>query len=253
MEPWRTAIVESGDGFIRLHGHDVTSLMGRATFTDTIFLLHRGQLPTPEERSLLDAILIGVADHGPGAPSCAAARIAASGNRQALSSAVAAGLLAVGDEHGGAGSTCMEMIAAGLALATAERISIVEAAGRTVADLRAEGRKVPGLGHRVHTVDPRTAYLFNMARDRGLAGDAVVFMEAAEAALRASGKTVPINVDGALAAVLYDLGFPAVFGRLVFLIGRVAGLTAEVAEELRREKPMRVRIPVVYDGVNKQP
>ncbi|MEY4095337.1 MAG: hypothetical protein RLZZ53_2536, partial [Acidobacteriota bacterium] len=35
----------------------------------------------------------------------------------------------------------------------------------------------------------------------------------------------------------------------VFIIGRVAGLTAEVAEELAREKPMRIRIPVEYDGV----
>ena len=77
--------------------------MTGATFTDTVFLLHRGRLPNPPERALLDAILTGVADHGSGAPSCAAARLAASGNRQSLSAAVAAGILAIGDEHGGAG------------------------------------------------------------------------------------------------------------------------------------------------------
>jgi len=49
--------------------------------------------------------------------------------------------------------------------------------------------------------------------------------------------------------VLHDMGFAPVFGRLVFIIGRVAGLTAEVAEELSREKPMRIRIPVEYDGI----
>jgi citrate synthase len=55
-------------------------------------------------------------------------------------------------------------------------------------------------------------------------------------------------VDGALAAVLFDLGFPPLFGKLIFIIGRVAGLTAQVTEEYTREKPMRIRIPVTYDG-----
>ena len=103
MDPWRTAIVQADHESIRLHGHDVLELMQRRTFTDTIFLLHRGRLPSRDERALLDAILTGLADHGPGAPSCAAARLVASGNRQSLSAAVAAGVLAIGDEHGGAG------------------------------------------------------------------------------------------------------------------------------------------------------
>ena len=249
MDTWRTAIVNATEGQIRVRGYDVTSLMTRATFTDTIYLLHRGELPSPDERALLDAILVGVSDHGSGAPSCATARLAASGNRQSLSAAVAAGLLAVGDEHGGAGSNCMEMIAAGIARAKAESLSLAESASRTVAEARAAGQKLPGLGHRVHKVDPRKALLFGMARDRGLAGDGIVFIEGVEAALQAQGKTLPINIDGALAAILHDLGFPPPFGRLVFLIGRVAGLTAEVAEEHLREKPMRIRIPVAYDGV----
>jgi citrate synthase len=248
MDPWRTAIVETGDGRIRLRGYDVASLMTRATFTDTLFLLHRGELPTPDQRALLDAILVGVADHGSGAPSCAAARIAASGNRQSLSAAVAAGLLAVGDEHGGAGSACMELIAAGIARARSEALSLEDAAARVVAETRAAGGRVPGLGHRTHSVDPRTTVLFDLARQRKVAGDGIAFLEAVEAALHDQGKALPINVDGALAAVLHDMGFPPPFGKLVFLVGRVAGLTAEVAEEYLREKPMRVRIPVAYDG-----
>jgi citrate synthase len=248
MEPWRTAIVSAGDGHIRLRGYDMTALMRRATFTDTLFLLHRSELPTPDERVLLDAILIGVADHGSGAPSCATARLAASGNRQSLSAAVAAGLLAVGDEHGGAGSLCMEMIAAGISRAREERVSLSEAAARAVADMRAAGRRVPGLGHRTHSVDPRTKVLFDLARERHVGGDGIVFLEAVEAVFRAQGKQLPINIDGALAAVLHDLGFPPAFGKLVFFVGRMAGLTAEVAEEYAREKPMRIRIPVTYDG-----
>lgn len=253
MEPWRTAIVSARDGQIRIRGYDVTALMTQRTFADTVYLLHRNRLPTAHERALLDAVLVAVADHGSGAPSCAAARLAASGNRQSLSSAVAAGILAIGNEHGGAGSACMEMIASGLACAAREGLSIAEAARRALHRLRAEGRRVPGLGHRVHTTDPRTRVLFDMARGRGVAGDGIAFMEAIESAARAEIKPLPINIDGALGAVLHDLGFPPAFGHLVFVIGRVAGLSAEVLEEHTREAPMRVRIPVTYDGEPPRP
>src|SRR5437867_2750765 len=114
MDSWRTAIVDAGPTHLRVRGHDVLELMKSASFTDLIFLLHHDRLPSAGERRLLNAILIGVADHGAGAPSCAAARLAASGNRQSLSAAIAAGVLTIGDEHGGAGSGCMELIGAGM-------------------------------------------------------------------------------------------------------------------------------------------
>jgi citrate synthase len=253
MDAWRTAIVDSRDGQIRIRGYDVTSLMSAKSFTDTIFLLHQNRLPSDGERRLLDAILIGVADHGSGAPSCAAARLAASGNRRSLSAAVAAGILAIGDEHGGAGSGCMQMIVTAIQRMQAEGLSLEECARRTVEEVRASGARLPGLGHRVHASDPRTSALFAMARDAGVAGNGIAFMEALETAARAAIKPLPINIDGALAAVLHDIGFAPEFGRLVFIIGRVAGLSAEVAEELTREKAMRIRIPVTYDGPPPRP
>lgn len=253
MEPWRTAIVDARDGQIRIHGYDVPSLMTGRTFTDTIFLLHQGRLPSDGERALLDAILTGVADHGSGAPSCATARLALSGNRQSLSAAIAAGILAVGDDHGGAGLGCMELIAAGLERARSAGISPDEAARQLVSEARAQGRRLAGFGHRVHKTDPRTGVLFDLARKGGVAGDGIAFVEALERAIAAEVKPLPINIDGALAAVLHDMGFAPAFGRLVFIIGRVAGLTAEVAEELAREKPMRIKIPVEYDGEPARP
>jgi citrate synthase len=219
------------------------------TFTDTIFRLHQGRLPSDTERTLLDAILTGVADHGSGAPSCATARLALSGNRQSVSAAVAAGILAVGDDHGGAGMGCMEMIADGVGRAKAQSQSLDATAQAMVSEARAAGRRLAGFGHRVHSTDPRTAILFDLARRGGVAGDGIAFVEAMERAIASIVKPLPINIDGALAAVLHDMGFAPVFGRLVFIIGRVAGLTAEVAEELSREKPMRIRIPVEYDGI----
>jgi citrate synthase len=223
--------------------------MQKATFTDVIVLLHLGRLPSPGERRLLDALLIGMADHGAGAPSCAAARLAASGNRSSISSAVAAGVLAIGDDHGGAGSNCMELIARSLGAATQDGSTPAQAARRAVEDAVRDKRRLPGLGHRVHTTDPRVKTLFDMARAEGVAGDGIAFMEALEAEAGARIKPLPMNIDGALAAILHDMGFTPPAGRFMFIVGRVAGLTAEVAEEYAREKPMRIKVKVEYDGV----
>jgi citrate synthase len=247
MDHWRTAIAHSDETGIWIRGYDVTALMPR-TFTDTVFLLHRGRLPGAGERQLLDAVLVGVADHGAGAPSCAAARLAASGNRQSLSAAIAAGVLAIGDEHGGAGEGCMVLIREGVEESRREGISIEDAAIRAADRAIAGRRRLPGLGHRVHTTDPRVQVLFDLARQHGVAGDGVAFVAALERIASERIKKLPLNIDGALAAILHDLGFDPPAGKLIFIIGRVAGLTAEVAEEYAREKPMRIRIPVDYDG-----
>jgi citrate synthase len=222
--------------------------MQRSTFAETVFLLHLGRMPSTAEGKLVDAILISASDHGPGSPSAATARLACSGNRKSLSSAVAAGILAIGDEHGGAGMACMEIIGAGVTLAKSESISIEQAAKKIAEDARSRKVRLPGLGHRVHSKDPRKDVLFGMARDFGLAGDGIAFLLALEQVVEQTIKPLPINIDGVLAAVLFDLGFPPEFGRLAFIIGRVAGLCAEITEELAREKPMRIRVPIVYDG-----
>jgi citrate synthase len=248
MNSWRTAIARTDETSIRIRGYDVTALMQQVSFAGLVFLLHKGRLPTADEARLIDAIIIGVADPGAGAPSCAASRLAASGNRQSLSAAVAAGVLAIGDEHGGAGETCMELIAAVIERARDGASPIEEAAGALVKGMRDAGQRIPGLGHRRLTIDPRVDVLFTMARDAQIAGDGVVAARAIETAVREQIRPLPLNIDGALAAILHDMGFPPSAGKLIFIVGRVAGLTAEVAEEHEREKPMRIRIPVEYDG-----
>jgi len=119
----------------------------------------------------------------------------------------------------------MRVIAEVLAIAREKGLNTEDAAREIVEKTRAAKERLPGMGHRWHSVDPRTAVLFAIAREEGVAG------------------------DGALAAVLFDLGFPPEAGKLIFIIGGVAGLTAEVAEEYARGKPMRIRVPLEYDGV----
>jgi citrate synthase len=52
-------------------------------------------------------------------------------------------------------------------------------------------------------------------------------------------KTLPINVDGAIAAIISDMGFDWRLGKAFFVMGRVAGMIAHVYEEMTTQKPMR--------------
>jgi len=248
VESWRTAITDADGQRVIVRGHDLVSLMARGTYADIVALLLGGHMPDEGERRLIDAILIGISDHGAGSPSAATARMAATGNRQAPEAAVAAGILAIGDAHAGAGMACMVMIADALARAARESRSPADIARATALEARTEGRRLPGFGHRLYREDPRTTVLFTIAEEHGKAGPGVAFVRALESAVAEIIKPLPINVDGAIAAVLHDLGYPAEAAKLIFIVGRTAGLAAHVMEEYARERPMRVRIPVVYDG-----
>ena len=143
---------------------------------------------------------------------------------------------------------CMVIIRGALDRAARESRSLGDIAKATAVDARGAGQRLPGLGHRIYREDPRTTALFEIAEQYGKAGQGVAFMRALESAVAETIKPLPINVDGAIAAVLHDLGYPAEVAKLIFIVGRTAGLAAHVLEEYARERPMRVRIPVVYDG-----
>ena len=146
------------------------------------------------------------------------------------------------------------MIAEGVARARAEERSLADAARLMVTEARAAGRRIPGFGHRVHHTDPRTGDPVRpRTRKGGVAGDGVAFIEALEPAIAEAVSPCPSTSMARWPRCCHDMGFPPAFGRLVFIIGRIAGLTAEVAEELSREKPMRIRVPVEYDGVAPRP
>jgi citrate synthase len=147
----------------------------------------------------------------------------------------------------------LTLLAEGVARARAEGGSLAEAAAWLVERSQADGRRIPGLGHRTHDDDPRAAALFALAREHDLAGDGIALIELLRDEASRRIRPLPINVDGALAAALLDLGFEAIAARFIFIVGRVAGLTAQVYEEMHRERPMRITIPTVYDGPAARP
>jgi citrate synthase len=163
-----------------------------------------------------------------------------------LNAAVAAGILTIGDSHGGAIEACAKLLQEHAGEGDPERT-----AARVVAEAREAKRRLPGFGHRMHGTDPRSVKLLEIAREDGLAGDHVALALAIEAELeRQTGRRLPLNVDGAIAAVASEMGFDWRLGKGFFIVSRAAGLVAHAFEERAREKPMRklADFTAVYDG-----
>jgi citrate synthase len=134
--------------------------------------------------------------------------------------------------------------------AASESVSMDEAAAHRLAAMKEAGERMPGFGHRYHTKDPRTARLFELAREAGVDGAHMKAARATEKSFAEAKKALPINVDGAIGAILADLGMNPVAFNGIFMIARTPGLVAHVIEEQTREKPMRRIDPVNhgYDG-----
>src|SRR5205807_8274629 len=114
--------------------------------------------------------------------------------------------------------------------ATTEFISMDEAATRTLATMKEAGERMPGFGHRYHTKDPRTARLFELAREAGVDGAHIKAAQAVEKSFADAKKALPINVDGVIGAILADLGMnPAGFNG-IFMIALTPGFVAHVID-----------------------
>lgn len=236
---WSSAITEVKPNELRLHGYRIDELMGEVTFAQTIFLALTGDLPSPEVGQLLEAILVSSIDHGVTPPSTLAARTAAS-TGASLNAALAVGLLSINEHHGGAIEACMHVIYGVLDLAEEQDGDIVKAATQQVATYRAEKKRIPGLGHRLHTDDPRTKQLFSLATNLGLNGAGVSVVNELAAAVQAqTGRHLPVNVDGAVAALLVDINIQPALANAFFMIARLPGLVAHINEEKSQERPMR--------------
>ena len=253
---WKTDIIDIHPGSIAVRGYSIQDLIGTTSFPQMIWLMLRGDLPTPVQARLLEGALVASVDHGPHAPSIAIARIAASTGLD-LNNAMASAVNVLGDVHGGAGQQCMELyeIIAGDPRSAADLPGAVDAA--LAAFVAAHGKIIPGFGHRFHPIDPRCAPLLAMieeARTAGaVSGRYAVIGQAVEAGIkRRTGKSIPMNIDGITAAIFCELGFPAPLGRGLFILSRSVGILSHAWEEMsqgsRMKGPMPKSIPYTYTG-----
>jgi citrate synthase len=243
---WRTALSDSGEEYIRYRGYDIEDVVSNLDFAGTAFLLVRGEAPSEVESRVFNAMLAAVTDHGI-SPSQAVTRYtAASGSP--IQASVAAGVLTIGDYHGGAGE-----ITAGLLVdydEASEGESIETVAETLVTDRLEAGKRIPGYGHTEHPQgDPRTPVLLDLARGAGVTGRYTNLALAVEDALEATGQKLPMNINGVVAALLLDLGFEPSFARPFVIMARAPGLIAHAIEETERERRWRpVAGGTTYDG-----
>ena len=248
-ETWQTAISEIKPNEVRLRGYRIDELIGRLSFAQVIYLALKGEIPSPEVGRLIDAILVSSLDHGVTPPSTQAARLSASTGAP-LNAAVAVGILSINRHHGGAIADCMGVLEQTISRSAQSGRPLEAAAAEIVAEYRAAKTRIAGFGHRVHTADPRTRRLLALAAELGLAGQGVAAARGLETAFASGGKLLPVNVDGAIAALLVDLSIPRELANAFFIMARVPGLVAQVYEEQTRQPPMRRIDPreSEYDG-----
>jgi len=247
---WNSKITKVEPNHLVTRGYRQEDLIGKVPFSHVVYLLLKGVLPSPAQGTMIDAILTACIDHGVTPPSAIAARTVASGGVP-LPTAVAAGVLAIGDAHGGAIEQGARFLQEGVKRMKEEQRSKKDMASLLVRESREKKQRLLGFGHRVHTADPRTKRLFSIAEELDIAGDHCALSKAIEGELeRTMEKKLPINVDGAIAAISSDMGFDWRLGKAFFILGRVAGLSAHVFEEQTMFKPMRklALVDCEYDG-----
>jgi succinyl-CoA synthetase alpha subunit len=240
-----------------IEGHAAAVAAGgaEAPFAHTIFRAVSGAAVVDEARArLLEAIVVASIDHGVTAPSAQATLIASS-VRASYEVAVAQGVGAITDVHGGAGEKAASFFLQCVRAAQDEGLPLRDAARAVLSRYVREGRRVEGMGHRVHTQDPRRDVLWRLAERSGLAGPCVAVSRMAEDLLHeVRGLSLPINVDGVIGAVIADMGFAPRLAKALFIFGRIMGLAAHHFEDVATQPPMRTIVfsEAVYRGASER-
>ena len=227
---WETAITHIKDGKELVRGYDLKKLILKKKFSEVIFLVLNGELPNGKEARMMDALFTAAIDHGVGVSSAMTARtVVSTGN--SLHTALAAGILAMGTLHGSAIEDAAKFFQ--------ENVND-ENVPRFINGLREKKLRIPGYGHKILSHDPRSEALFEVAQETGFYGAHCRFAVAVQKTLvRVTSKSLPLNVDGAMAAIISDMGFDWRVAKGFFIIGRVPGLVAHIYEEMMSSHGLR--------------
>lgn len=245
---WSTDIIQMSPGEINFHGRPIQELIGNVSFVGMIWLMLKGELPKPGQEELFGAALMAGVDHGPQAPSIAIARMASSCGI-GINNAMASAANVLGDVHGGAGEQCVALFNQILALQKDSELSLDQAADKVLGEFFDSGKKyVPGFGHRFHPVDPRSAPLLNLLRKAEDAGAVQAGYSAAAEAVEKTiaqrkGRHIPMNIDGATAAIYGALGFEPPLCRGLFVLSRSVGILAHSWEQMQLSERNKGPIP----------
>lgn len=233
-EWWQTSIINMEPGRISIRGEEIEELIGNLSFAEMIWLMICGTKPDSGQARLLEAALVASVDHGPQAPSIAAARMAVTCGL-GLNGAMGTAVHMLDDVHGGAGEQLVDwlhhLVDAGVEDNLDTEISAYQAKVNSF---------IPGFGHRFHKpVDPRAPRLMALvaeARDNSVVSGR--FMDLAMSIERhlaeRKGGPIPMNIDGATAVVFAELGLAPPLARGLFCLSRSVGAMAHGYEQMQQ-------------------
>lgn len=251
---WETAISDIQPGRIIIRGEPIERLIESASYASVVGLLVGNLRLSSAQSRLLEAALVAGVDHGVRAPSIAAARMAATCGVP-LNCAVATGINLLGDDHGGAGEQCMELLYEVTRRAGDDATSLQSGARTLITERLGSDERIPGFGHQLHKdADPRRRPMLELI-DKAIAAGNITgsFARAAlalEAALaHAKGRAIGLNVDGVTAIVYCELGLPPAAAKGLFCLSRGVGIVAHALEELQSGARIKGPCPPDHDLV----
>ncbi|RTL69886.1 MAG: citryl-CoA lyase [Pseudonocardiaceae bacterium] len=232
----RSDICWSDETSVTVLGRDLcTDLIGKVDLGSFAFLLLTERMPSDAEATLFNAALVSLVEHGI-TPNALATRLTYLGAPESLQSAVAAGLLGLGSRFVGTIEGSAQYLAAGASSlgADADDDAIAAEATRIVEGFRSRREHVPGVGHPIHKpVDPRAEALLDLATSLKFPDVPGRLLRAVSAAAsEASGRSLPVNVTGAIGASVVLLGVDWRIARGLGVIARTVGLVGHLREEL---------------------
>ena len=239
----KTTISKVEKDKIITRGYNQRDLIEKIRYSDMVYLLLKGRLPSVKEGKIFNHVLVSFCDHGVTPPSTQTARLVASSGSP-INSAVAGALLSFGHKHAGAIQKTMELYQSKINSLYLTEDSALD--NKQIASLAIDiyneyilgEKKIPGFGHRYHNVDPRADKLMDIVIKEGFVGPHIKLALAVED-LAYQKKGIRLNVDGANAAILSDLGFDPETGLGIFIIGRIPGIIAHINEEKMEEEEFR--------------
>jgi len=246
---WSTEISEVGFHKIEIRGYALDEIIRNLSFSETIYLTIRGELPSRNQARVFDAVLCGIVDHGFFAPTGLAARIVASANPNNIIPGVAGGILTVGSVTVSPQDTA-ELILEAWKLKEKNGLSRQETAERIVDEALSQKKRIPGLGHPLHpTGDPRALALEEVAKKNGVWGEkSELYKEIHRIFVQKTGKTLPINIDGMMGCVLTELGFISKEMAGIAALSYMPGIIAHAVEETKEQARLRA-VEGEYKGV----
>ena len=239
----KTAVTKVEKDKIVTRGYNQRDLIEKIRYSDMVYLLLKGKLPSIQESKIFNYVLVSFCDHGVTPPSTQTARLITSSGSP-LNSAVAGALLSFGNKHAGAIEKAMELYQSKIRSvflvddADLDNKQIASLAIDIYNEYIVKGKKIPGFGHRYHNTDPRADKLLDIVIKEGFIGPHIKLALALQGMVF-DKKNIKLNVDGANAAILSDLGFNPESGLGVFIIGRVPGIIAHILEERMDEDEFR--------------